>query len=298
MTIYPGAVWEPITGHTDGPFRLPILGAVLHCNGTVDNAPHTDLHNFMQASTGASAVSCHFQAGKDGTLYQYIDTSFTAWCQGDGNAQYLSIETEGQAGEPATPQQVQSIGELLAWLHTTHSIPLQLADKPGQHGFGWHGMGAANGANWGHALCPGVRKDQRNAMLMIARALGPLGSGTEINDMGQLDSFAPGVREALINDIRDAVLTHNIDATSVDGPDLTSGTNFPPPTSLQRFVAFGAIQAYLANQKPAATIDPAALESALEAALAKALPPATSTGPTSNDIAKATVVELASKLGA
>lgn len=184
MPRYPGARWEPITGHTDGAFRKPILGVVLHVNdGSPSSATsNNDLFNFMQASSGSGAVSCHFQVGKGGVVWQYIDTNQTAWCQGAGNAQYLSIETQGLPNEPATPQQVQAIGELLRWLNVAHGIPLQLAEKPGQAGFGWHGMGAANGANWGHAACPGVRKDQRGQMLMVARALSPSGEGTPIGD--------------------------------------------------------------------------------------------------------------------
>lgn len=167
MAIFPDAKWEPVSGHNGGPLDK-YLGVVLHVN----DANSYDLRDFIQASSGQNIVSCHFQVGKDGAVFQYVDTAVQAWCQGHGNATYLSIESEGKATDQATPQQVASIGRILHWCHETHGIPLILAEKPGDWGFGWHGMGAANGDPlWGHALCPGVRKDQRLAMLAAATPL-------------------------------------------------------------------------------------------------------------------------------
>jgi hypothetical protein len=165
MAIYPHAKWEPISGHTNGPMNS-YLGVVLHCN----DAQSYDLHDYF--NNPANEVSSHFQVAKDGTVWQYIDTKNTSWCQSDGNNDYLSIESQGLASERATAAQVAAIGGILAWCETTHGIPLQLAEIPGQRGFGWHGMGALHGFNWGHALCPGVRKDQRTAMLAAATSQG------------------------------------------------------------------------------------------------------------------------------
>lgn len=172
MALMPGAKWEPITGHS-GPGMRSYTGVVLHCN----DANSVDLRSYFQESSGDSAVSSHFQVTKDGTIYQYIDTKNQSWCQKLGNPDYLSIESEGLAGAPATPQQVASIGRVLAWAHKTHGIPLHSADKPGDTGLGWHGMGAPS---WGHAVCPGVRKDQRVAMLAAAGALAPTNLSTVI----------------------------------------------------------------------------------------------------------------------
>lgn len=165
MARMPGARWEPVTGHSGGPMRS-YTGVVLHCN----DANSTDLRNFIQASSGKTAVSCHFQVTADGTIYQYLDTSVQSWCQGGGNADYISVESEGKAEAPATPAQVRSIGKILAWCHKTHGIPPQLANRPGDAGLGWHGMGAEFHAvpDWGHSVCPGVRKDQRPAMIAAA----------------------------------------------------------------------------------------------------------------------------------
>jgi hypothetical protein len=162
VSIYPGAIWEPVAvaaGRGSNGRMHAYTGIVLHCN----DAESLDLNNFETDSlSGKDPVTSHFQVLDDGTVYQYVDTAYSAWCQGAGNDTYLSIESEGRADEPATPQQIAAIHGILQWANLTHGIPLQLADAPGHPGFGWHGMGAPS---WGHAECPGVRKDQRPAML-------------------------------------------------------------------------------------------------------------------------------------
>lgn len=161
MPRYPGAKWRPINGHTDGPMRAH-LGAVLHVNQSNGN-----LFNWFN---GPHDVSAHFEVYKSGAVEQYLDTSVSSWCQADGNSTYVSIETEGYDREPLTRAQLVATAKLYAWLHTTHGIPLRLAEHPGERGFGWHGMG---GAAWGgHTGCPGAkRKAQRSEILKLAAAL-------------------------------------------------------------------------------------------------------------------------------
>jgi hypothetical protein len=175
-TVYPGATFEPIgvsIGRgSNGLFPATPLGLVLHCN-----AAHSgDLHDF-EAGNLSNGPTSHLQVLTNGTVYQYIPLDWTSWCQTDGNNTYWSLESSGLATEQATPQQVTAIAGVLAFLHAEWGMPLQIADIPGQLGFGWHGMGAANGVDWGHALCPGVRKDQRPQMLALAAA------ATEETDM-------------------------------------------------------------------------------------------------------------------
>lgn len=168
MGWYPDAIKRPITGGTDGKMSAH-LGAVLHVNQSTGN-----LFNWFNG--GKHDVSAHFEVYEDGRVEQYIDTTNDSWCQRDGNMTYISIETEGYGqpvdGHPATPltsAQLTAIAKLYAWLHTEHGIPLTLAEKPGERGFGWHGMGAAAGVDWGHADCPGpARKAQRAQILTLA----------------------------------------------------------------------------------------------------------------------------------
>lgn len=192
MAVCPFARWEPVTGHSDGPMRSQ-TGLVLHVN----DADSYDLHDFIQASND---VSSHFQIGKDGVLFQYIDTTQQAWCQGTGNPDYLSVETEGLVSELMTAAQVATLARLVAWVHAVHGMPLALADVPGQRGLGWHGMGAANGQpGWGHPDCPGVRKDQRAQVLTAAGAVGVLsGSDSQI-----VEGFMADISQADFNVLMD-----------------------------------------------------------------------------------------------
>lgn len=164
MAVYPGAHYEPIgvtPGRGSNGNMHAYLGIVLHCN----DAESLDLYSFEKNNLNTGGATSHFQVLKDGTVYQYIDTQYSSWCQSAGNDTYLSIESQGKAGELATDQQITAIAGILRWAHQVHGIALQIANAPGQLGFGWHGMGAPS---WGHAVCPGVRKDQRAAMLAAA----------------------------------------------------------------------------------------------------------------------------------
>lgn len=161
MPVFPGAIWEPIPGHTDGPMAAH-LGLVLHVN----DADSYDLHDYF--SRPDIEVSSHFQVTKDGKVFQYLDTGVSSWCQSDGNRDYLSVETQGFPSEPLTIAQVSSLASLYRWLHTMHGLPYQVADTVGARGFAWHGMG---GTAWGgHFGCPGnLRKAQRVVILRLAQ---------------------------------------------------------------------------------------------------------------------------------
>jgi hypothetical protein len=90
-----------------------------------------------------------------------------------GNRIGISIEHEGYAGDSLTPSQIENDAQVLAWVHTTHGIPLQSTDDPiNGSGVGWHGMG---GDAWGgHFDCPGDPIKAARPQI-IARALEILG---------------------------------------------------------------------------------------------------------------------------
>lgn len=163
MAWLPGAVRRDVGApgnYSNGRMRS-YLGVVLHVN----DADSGDLYGWITG--GSSDMSCHFQVLKDGTIYQYIDTQFSSWCQANGNDDYLSIETSGFPNEPLTAQQVTACASILAFVHAEHGIPLVVTDSVGQRGFIAHGDG---GAAWGgHTACPGdLRKAQRTQILNLA----------------------------------------------------------------------------------------------------------------------------------
>lgn len=206
--------------HGDGPRTGPFLGVVAHVNQSNGN-----LANFFRNSTN---VCPNFQVYKDGSVEQYLPMNFHPWCQSDGNANYDAIETEGLNTEPWTIEQLDSVGLIYAAYHAQFGIPLALADSPGQHGFGWHGMG---GNAWGgHPDCPGpARKAQRQQVLTLIAAGEYDGGGTE-DDMA-------GLNDGDLTNVQEYTTAQSIDVHNVDGPDLAPGATWPPPTTLRRMVA-------------------------------------------------------------
>lgn len=166
MSVAPFAVWRPLpagVNHSAGGM-VAYDGVVLHImEGILDG---TDSW-FRNPQAQASA---HFGTGKDGRVYQWVDTADKAWAQAEGNPRNISIENEGNVGDTLTTAQLERVAEILAWAHTVHGVPLALNDSPTGRGLGWHGMG---GAAWGgHVNCPGdLIKAQRQWILTRARDL-------------------------------------------------------------------------------------------------------------------------------
>lgn len=155
--LYPGASQHPVPYPT--PSLVEPLGLVLH----VQQGNNSLAGYFANPNNG---VLSHFWISKTGVVEQYKDGAHQSWAQMAGNATYHSVETEGFANEPLTTQQVSALADLYEWGHQTFGWALKLAEKPGDPGFAWHGMG---GALWGgHTGCPGdLRKPQRADVLAL-----------------------------------------------------------------------------------------------------------------------------------
>lgn len=160
MARMPGAQWRPVPNCTKGG-QDAVHGVVLHIMaGTLDGSDSW----FRNPTAQASA---HFGVGKDGRIFQWVDTADRAWAQMAGNRTWLSIEHEGQGGDSLTAKQLAATASIVAWMHKTHGVPLQSTDSVDGRGVGWHGMG---GAAWGgHYDCPGNPiKAQRPAIIKAA----------------------------------------------------------------------------------------------------------------------------------
>lgn len=181
---YSVATWKPVVNFSTGPLgKMPVhLGLVLHTQQG-NGSP------FGWFNNPRSQASSHFWVGKDGTVEQYVDTDQRAWAQAAGNDSYLSVETEGFVTEPLTTKQTRALADLYSWGMFAYAFPKRLAERPGQMGFGWHGMG---GVAWGnHPGCPGdVRKAQRSAILALV-------NGGDWFDMATKDELKAAIREVL-----------------------------------------------------------------------------------------------------
>lgn len=152
--IYPKAMLKKVNNH--GTAMVEHLGLVLHVQEG-NNSPYPWFKD------NASRASSTWWISKAGFVEQYVDADLKAWAQGLGNARYNSVETEGFVEEPLTEAQINALTDLYLWGVTTFGWPVRLAERPGDRGFGWHGMG---GKDWGHISCPGEwRRTQRSDVL-------------------------------------------------------------------------------------------------------------------------------------
>lgn len=163
MSRYPAAVWKGSPNYSPG--GIAPIGLILHVIvGRIEDADAV----FQNAGNQTSA---HFGVAKDGRVWQWVDTNNRAYAEVAGNSSYWSVETEGYPTEALTEVQCQKIAELYNWLRTLVPIPYQLANAPGEHGFGTHSMG---GAAWGGHQCPGdIRAGQRQHILDLAQGSQP-----------------------------------------------------------------------------------------------------------------------------
>lgn len=169
MPRFERAGWRgPVPNMTPGGMRSH-RGLVLHIQEGSEAGTDAWFHN------PGSRVSAHFGNPKSGPLDQWVDTDDRAWAEMSGNPDWVSVENEGHSGDSLTPSQLENLAQLLAWLHTTHGVPLAISDTPaaGTPGLTGHGLG---GAAWGgHYDCPGTPILAQRAAI-IARAQQILGA--------------------------------------------------------------------------------------------------------------------------
>jgi hypothetical protein len=199
MALMPGAVQRPVSAH-GGPTGA-ILGVVIHVTAG-EGDPYNEFAN------PANQVSSHFGIGNgqggmgDGLIEQYVDTAFMAWAEVNGNANYISVETEGEPTDPLTNNQILAFAAIMVWAHRTYGVPLVSVDTPGQLGLITHGDG---GVGWGnHPGCPGpIRSQQRAAILYIADLVvnPPEPSPTEEEDMPLYATNSAGTGFVIATDL-------------------------------------------------------------------------------------------------
>ena len=188
MAWFAGAVKRPIAHNFSvGGMIRPLHGLVLHIEEGTEagtrswfNASKAERQVALEAAwkkkgshgpkPKAFESSAHFGNPKKGRLEQFVDTKNKAFAQMAGNSQWISVENEGKTGDSLTPNQINNLAALLAWLAQTEGVPLQPADTPASFGLGWHGMG---GKAWGsHFDCPGKPiLAQRGQIILMASIL-------------------------------------------------------------------------------------------------------------------------------
>lgn len=175
MSVFPAdKVWWPTAkamptriSTAAGPFTATPRGWVLHV--VVGNGSPW---RTFDGSVSPNRRFSHLWVSKKGDVEQYAALDHKAWAQGDGNADWWSVETEGFPTEPLTMVQIRMLAEFHNWVNA----PDVLAESPAGQGIGTHFMG---GAAWGGHSCPdpagmegkGYRSRQRADVITTAKAL-------------------------------------------------------------------------------------------------------------------------------
>ena len=201
----PFAAWHgPVPNRWAGEFVHPARGVVLHImEGLLDGTDQW----FHEPAAEASA---HFGVGRNGHIYQWVDTDDAAWAEMAGNRSWISIECEGNSGDALTEPQLGAVAQLVAWAHQTEGFPLQITDSPDVPGLGWHGMG---GVAWGnHPNCPGDPiRAQRLAIL------GSNGSTWVQALIAALPTLEAGGGGQPVRNLQGLLLAHGTDPHGLDG---------------------------------------------------------------------------------
>lgn len=119
---YPKAVWKPLGGHSAIGTLAQRNTIVLHitAGSTMDGAFET-----FKASVSPNRVSAHFIIDRDGTVYQLMSISETAWHASAVNAHSVGIEHVAVPGSlPATEAQYAASAALVKWLCGMMGIPI------------------------------------------------------------------------------------------------------------------------------------------------------------------------------
>ena len=135
VTRIPGCTWRPISHNYTARRRPRTLGAVVH----VTAAPNaTSQFGWFNNPAANASSTCHVDI--HGKSEQYVDADLIAWCQREGNLEYLSIETQGGAGGEWTQPQAAEVLRILAWASRHYGFPLvdMLNSRPGRSGVGLH----------------------------------------------------------------------------------------------------------------------------------------------------------------
>lgn len=146
MAICPFAQWHGPVPNKGGKMGKINLGVVHIMQGSLSGSDGW-FHN------PSAQVSAHFGIGKDGTIYQWVDTNDIAWAEANFNGQAISVEHEGYAGEKLTDKQAWSLACLMKWARLAHGLPIRRTFDP--NGTGWLGHGELGNAGGGHQGCPG-----------------------------------------------------------------------------------------------------------------------------------------------
>jgi hypothetical protein len=167
MNLVPGFIWHPVDV---GARARRVKG-----RGHVAHVAVSGSTLLVPPPLSTRSADWHFYLPKVGTGVQMIDLDLQSWSSYQGNTDTTASEAQGGLGtaadvnaEPWSDDQAESLAQILAHLHRTEGVPIQVMpdSRPGSRGLGYHREGidpwrVAGGQLWSThpgKLCPGDRK--------------------------------------------------------------------------------------------------------------------------------------------
>jgi hypothetical protein len=189
MAWYPGATKMELQPESDNQPAIRPTQLIMHSIV----GPWTPRRTYEYWRT--STLESHFGLGYDGDIAQYIGTETRADANAAANRRpdgtgAVSIETASntKASDPWTPEQIEQLILLGAWMHTHHGLPLRICRSWSDPGFGYHSLFP----QWSTSgtACPGPARIRQFREVVfpgiVARATGkttpPEEDGMQLND--------------------------------------------------------------------------------------------------------------------
>jgi hypothetical protein len=170
MAMFPGAKPMLIQHNFQNWMKKPIRGLCIHIDSggwipaSKDRPGHFTQGSiqgvFNEFNTPGKNKSAHFGVDKQGVIYQYLDTSKSAFAVDgtyDGvDSYWISVENIAVPGDELTDEQIAACADIFRWLHQTESVPLRLAGHKTDKGLGYHSLFLSDAAAAAHP-CPTLK---------------------------------------------------------------------------------------------------------------------------------------------
>lgn len=140
MAWYPGATKMELQPESDAQPAIRPTQLIVHSLAAPWTARRT--YEYWRDST---SLESHFGLGYTGDLAQYIGTETRADANAGANLRpdgtgAVSVETASNAAASDlwTPEQVEQLIRVGAWMHEHHGLPLRICRTHDDPGYGWH----------------------------------------------------------------------------------------------------------------------------------------------------------------
>ncbi|GAA2428944.1 peptidoglycan recognition protein family protein [Streptomyces macrosporus] len=204
MARYRGATWLPIPENTTQT-RITPTQLILH-SAAAPWSPQR-LRDFWNEN--GVVTESHFGVGYDGAVGQFMDTNVRADANASANNRAISVESAADTrnSDPWTPDQIDTLVEIMVWAHRTHGIPARICRSDTDPGFGIHRMfrkWSVDGTE-----CPGDARAKQFTDTVFPRFLEALGNTpTPARPTVKLENLRYGKTNGDVADLQRALIEH------------------------------------------------------------------------------------------